>query len=494
MSLSLRARLTLAYGGSFATILILIFVTLHRILGPQLLGDLDRQLNAYTRNVADDIATANAYADRTVIERIVKRNASRALPERPLFTIVKVEGLTSPIRDQAVRIDPGLMTALSNDAVASDEAQSRSVNVAGNSDVRVRTILIRLNDEVIGTVQAGRSEVGVEDTLDLLQRMLLIQGGLGIALALALGYLVANQGLRPLKRVVALAQRIHAGRLDERLNIKYGPHEVVEVASTFDGMLARIYEQFDQQRRFVADVSHELRTPLTALRGNIDVLLLDPDLPEDVAAQLRLVSAECARLIRLSTNLLLVAQAEMDRPPDRREVDLHELCIEVFHQMRDAKPGVAVRLVHEDQVRVIGDRDRLKQLLLNLVDNAIKYTPAGGNVAIGLHREPGWARIEVRDTGIGIPKEQQDKIFQRFYTVDQKTDRTVKGAGLGLSIVDWVVKTHDGQISLDSAPGEGTLFTVRLPSMEREPAPDDDTAGDDFDAIEQERSAPVTAV
>jgi signal transduction histidine kinase len=319
--------------------------------------------------------------------------------------------------------------------------------------------------------------------------MLLIQGGLGTALALVIGYGVAAQGLRPLKRVIALAQRIHAGRLDERLNMAQGPREVVEVADTFDGMLGRIREQFDQQRKFVADVSHELRTPLTALQGNIDVLLLDPTLPADVAMQLRLVSAECARLIRLATNLLYVAQAELDRPPDRREVDLHELCIEVFHQMRDIKPGVAVRLAHEDQAQVIGDRDRLKQLLLNLVDNAIKYTPAGGTVSLGLHRELDSVKIVVTDTGIGIPEDRREAIFQRFYTIDQRTDRTVKGAGLGLSIVDWVVKSHDGTIEVDSEPGKGSTFTVTLPAPEGELLAEDEPAEPAPEAVDAKSEA-----
>jgi signal transduction histidine kinase len=271
-----------------------------------------------------------------------------------------------------------------------------------------------------------------------------------------------------------------------------GPREVVEVADTFDDMLGRIREQFDQQRKFVADVSHELRTPLTALQGNIDVLLLDPTLPADVAEQLRLVSGECARLIRLSTNLLYIAQSDLDRPADRREVDLHELCLEVFHQMREVKPGVTVRLVDEDQAHVIGDRDRLKQLLLNLIDNAIKYTPAGGSVSIGLHREADAAVIVVKDTGIGIPKDKLELIFQRFYTVDQKTDRTVKGAGLGLSIVDWVVRSHDGTIRVESDLGQGTTFTVRLPAVGGEPLPEEDGGETVVDEAESPETIPTT--
>jgi heavy metal sensor kinase len=470
---SLRARLTLAYGLSFAAILILIFVSLHRILGANLLADLDSELNTFTQDIAETVGRGGLDRQASV-QKAVDLRIRSALFERPLFTYVTDRDGSVKATDRNTNVDRDKLRQLADEAIRTGEATSSSVQSNDGGSIRVRTVPIITRDGILGTVQAGRTEQSIENALSALERMLLIQGTLGAALALVIGYGVATQGLRPLKRVMAVAQRIHAGRLDERLNMSQGPREVVEVAATFDGMLGRIREQFDQQRKFVADVSHELRTPLTALQGNIDVLLLDPTLPADVAEQLRLVSAECSRLIRLATNLLYVAQAELDRPPDRREVDLHELCIEVFHQMRDIKPRVTVRLVHEDQARVIGDRDRLKQLLLNLVDNAIKYTPAGGTVSLGLHREAGVARIVVRDTGIGIPADKLEAIFQRFYTIDQRTDHTVKGAGLGLSIVEWVVKSHGGTIEVQSEPGTGSTFTVRLPSIESDLPPDDD--------------------
>ncbi len=477
MPLSLRARLTLAYGGTFAVILLLIFISLHRILGANLLGDLDRELDGYSREIAESWSLAG---DQNV-QRVVDRVTRSAVPEVPLFTLVtKTDGRRLGFT-RVINVDVSELRTLADEAIRTGESFSTSIRLRNGTDARIRTTIVVTPGGILGTVQAGRSEISVENALDALERMPLVQGSLGSALALVIGYGVATQGLRPLKRVVALAQRIHAGRLDERLNLTQGPREVVEVASTFDGMLGRIREQFDQQRKFVADVSHELRTPLTALQGNIDVLLLDTTLPPEVADQLRLVSAECTRLIRLATNLLYVAQAELDRPPDRRPVDLHELCIEVYHQMRDIKPGVAVRLAHEDQAQVIGDRDRLKQLLLNLVDNAVKYTPVGGNVSIGLHRDQDAARIVVKDTGIGIPKEQRERVFERFYTVDQKTDRTVKGAGLGLSIVDWVVKTHDGTIAIESEVGAGTTFTVRLPAIGAELLAEEEAGADGND-------------
>ncbi len=464
MPLSLRARLTLAYGGSFAIILIVIFVALHRILGASLINDLDRQLDAFARDIAQEATRAEGPLDPELTATLLDRVYTARLPEQPGFVVVASRAAQKEVISGRTAVDPEDLKRLRDAVFESGQGTYDSVPLPGGVSIRVRTLpLILREGTVLGVVQAGQSEQTIDTALSKLERMLIIGGGIGFAGALILGYVVTSQGLKPLKDVVSLARRIHARRLDERLGLAHGPREVRELADTFDAMLGRIREAFDQQQRFVADVSHELRTPLTALRGNIDVMLLDPTLPPDVVQQLRLVSAECSRLIRLSSNLLYIAQAELARPPDRRPVDLDVLCLEVFHQMRDIKPGVAVRLAHEDQVTIVGDRDRLKQLLLNLTDNAIKYTPAGGSVSLALHREPGWARITVKDTGIGIPPDKKELIFQRFYTVDQRTDRAVKGAGLGLAIVDWVVKSHEGTIELESEAGKGTTFTVRLP-------------------------------
>lgn len=490
MPLSLRARLTLAYGGSFAGILLLLFVSLHRILGAGLMSDLDRQLDAYARDIGTQAANSDNFDDPAFINDVIEHASEAALPNSPLFTVVwnaaRPDSPPGVFPARSVNVDPNDLRRLSDAAMAAGEASSETIQFSGSdANIRVRTIPVQTRDgRIVGTIQAGESQGSVDSALTQLERMFLIGGGLGTLLALVLGYVVATQGLRPLKRVMGLANRINARRLDERLAMTHGPREVRELARTFDAMLSRIREAFDQQQRFVADVSHELRTPLTAMRGHIDVLLLDPDLPEELAGELRLISAECSRLIRLSSNLLYIAQAELERPPDMRPVELDVLCLEVLHQMQDTKPGVAVRLVHEDQATVIGDRDRLKQLLLNLLDNAIKYTPAGGSVSLSLSREAGWARIVVADSGVGIPADQTDKIFRRFYTVDQRLDRTVKGAGLGLAIVDWVVQSHHGTIEVDSEVGKGTTFAVRLPLPAGEPEEEEEAPEHELEPAE----------
>ncbi len=174
------------------------------------------------------------------------------------------------------------------------------------------------------------------------------------------------------------------------------------------------------------------------------------------------MSTEAERLIRLTSNLLYLAHAEAGRELDRRPVELDVLCLEVYGQTKDLRSDVKYQLGNEDQVTVVGDRDLLKQMLLNLVDNSLKYTPAGGEITLSLYRDESTARVEVRDTGPGIEPDQIPLIFNRFHRAKGR-DRSKGGAGIGLAISDWIVKAHDGKIAVESEPGKGAAFTVFLP-------------------------------
>jgi signal transduction histidine kinase len=226
-------------------------------------------------------------------------------------------------------------------------------------------------------------------------------------------------------------------------------------------MLARLERAFQDQRNFLLDVSHDLRTPLAALRGNIDVLLMRGDLDEDTRAQLEHMSAETGRLIRLTTNLLYMASADSGRQAERRPVELDVVCLEVYRQVKDLRTDVGVRLGQEDQLTVIGDRDLLKQMVLNLAENAVKYSPREGKVTLSLYRSNGSARITIEDNGPGIPADQLPHIFERFYRGNNRGK--TGGSGLGLAIASWVAQAHGGNIDVESEPGRGSTFSVVLP-------------------------------
>jgi signal transduction histidine kinase len=231
----------------------------------------------------------------------------------------------------------------------------------------------------------------------------------------------------------------------------------------FNETLERLERVFETQRRFMADVSHELRTPLTVIRGNMDLIRRTGHAD---AESLEAVVSEVDRMTRMVQDVLLLAQAESGKLPLGRElVELDTLMLEVFAQAKLLAQGrQEVRLGQEDQARVVGDRDRLKQVLLNLVANAVAYTPPGGVVTMSLACVGGWCRLTISDSGPGIPKDELPHIFERFYRVDRARTRSAGGgAGLGLSIAYWIVRMHEGRIEVASEEGRGTTFSVWLP-------------------------------
>lgn len=285
---------------------------------------------------------------------------------------------------------------------------------------------------------------------------------LGLLIALAAGWWIARAALRPINRISRTVHAIgHSGDLSRRLNFVGPEDEVGRLAETFDDMMGRLEKVFETQRRFVADASHELRTPLTAIRGNADLMTKAP--PEDREIMLTAIRRESERMTRLVSDLLLLAEADVaEQPVEMRPVDLDELVIDVYHAARlIADDKVTVLLEETDSVCVLGDVDRLKQLLLNLTDNAVKFTPPGGTVSLGVSREVEHAVLRVSDSGVGIAPEEQAAIFERFYRVD--TARSKRGSGLGLSICAWVTRSHGGTIDVSSEPGKGSTFRVRLP-------------------------------
>jgi heavy metal sensor kinase len=284
-----------------------------------------------------------------------------------------------------------------------------------------------------------------------------------VFLAVLGGGVLVRRGLRSLEEMATMAEGITAHRLDQRLALRAPPREVRRLADTFNAMLDRLHAAFAAQRRFVADASHELRTPLTTIRGRSEVLLLSPTLDAETREGLVMIRDEAGRMGRLVANLLLLARGDAARAIDQRPVELDVLLLEVARQARALAQGVTVTISHEDQVLVLGDADLLKQLLLNLVDNALTYTPPGGHIDLALSVVDGQARLAVHDTGIGIAPGELSHIFERFYRLDQARSRHSGGAGLGLAIARWIAEAHGGRIEAESAVGQGSTFTVVLP-------------------------------
>jgi signal transduction histidine kinase len=317
---------------------------------------------------------------------------------------------------------------------------------------------------VIAVLEVFQKESNYSEIQSAFKLILLLAIPLGLVIALLAGWWITRAALRPIDRMSRTVARIAESRDLSRRVHSVGPNdELGRLAHTFDHMMDRLEQAFEQQKRFVADASHELRTPLTAIRGNADLMRYAP--PDEREICIASIRREAERMSRLVADLLLLAEADADQHALHiQPVDLCDLMIDVHRSAELISAGkVEVLLEPAEDVTVMGDADRLKQLVLNLVDNAVKFTPRGGRVTLSLYAEPTGARIEVADTGVGIPREERDAIFSRFYRVEES--RSTRGSGLGLAICAWVVAAHGGEINLDSEPGRGTRFIVRLPAQ-----------------------------
>jgi heavy metal sensor kinase len=272
--------------------------------------------------------------------------------------------------------------------------------------------------------------------------------------------------LAPIDKLTRLARRISAEDLSQRLNLPASDDEVGRLASTFDEMISRLDGAFRRQRQFTADASHELRTPLTVMKGQIEVALQSDRDAESYRQVLRTTNEEVDRMIRLVGSLITLARADAGAIPIAREpVNLGDLAASAVEQMRPLAQQKELTLtVEPDRSTVLqADQDLLLQLLLNLLDNAIKYTQPNGAVTVGWGTGNNAVQLWVKDTGAGIPSEHLPYVFDRFHRVDKARSRADGGAGLGLSICRWVAEAHGGSISVESTPGHGSTFMVTLP-------------------------------
>ncbi|MCC6791491.1 MAG: HAMP domain-containing protein [Thermomicrobiales bacterium] len=309
---------------------------------------------------------------------------------------------------------------------------------------------------------------------DLLRlRVLLVAVVLGTTtLAAGIGWFLAAKAMQPVDRMTRAAQAIGgAADLSERVPVPQQHDEIGRLALTFNQMLGRLQQAFATQRQFLADASHELRSPLTAIRANVETVRrgVDTD-PADRDETLRIVEREVDRMGRLVDDLLTLARADAGQEPLRERLSLDELLLEVYHQQRALAGRVRLIVGEFEPVEIDGDPDRIKQLLLNLIDNALRHTPVGGTVTLDLTHTDHEARIRVRDTGAGIAPEHLPHIFERFYRIDSARSREAGGTGLGLAISREIAETHGGRIEVESTLGAGTTFTVILPTPKAAPA------------------------
>jgi len=295
-----------------------------------------------------------------------------------------------------------------------------------------------------------------------------------VILASAGGYFLARKNLSPVADMTARADRISESTLHDRLAVQNPADELGRLATTLNRLLDRLDLAFERQRRFIADASHELRTPLAILQGESEVALSNPSrTPEEYHESLSVLQHEARRLTRIVEDMFTLSRADAGQyPVNRRELYLDELVAECAHSVRTlaAAKSITFSVESSGELPFSGDESLLSRMLLNLLDNAIKYTPNGGEVTVSARSTPAGPQITVANNGAGIPQEFHSRIFERFFRADQARTRanatagSAGGAGLGLSIARWIAEAHRGTLTLTRSDASGTVFTVTLPA------------------------------
>jgi heavy metal sensor kinase len=456
-TLSLRLRLTLWYSAVLAFVLFFFGTAVYQLVGLILINQVD-----------GNILAAKSEVERVLVVGRVLNNQILLTPQLDELvsgasTFIQVWRADGSLAAQSEELENSKVSvALDQGGLQDSQGIGRTVKFRSRS-LRVFTYPIYAEQELVGYLQIATPLWQIENTLNTLLVILVGGGVAAVLLAAMIGWLSASRALRPINAITQTALQIsRADDLSRRIVVKNPNDEVGRMSIAFNETLERLERQFNAQRRFLADVSHELRTPLTAIRGNVELMqrmgVADPESLQDIRS-------ESERMTRLVGDLLVLAQADSGNLPlERKPVDLDALLLEVCREVQVLASHLHVSVSEIDQARVIGDRDRLKQLVLNLVTNAIKYTPEGGRVTLGLGQVKNWARLTVTDTGIGIPPDELPRIFDRFYRVDKARSRAMGGAGLGLSIAQRIAQMHSGRIEAASeGVNKGTTFALWLP-------------------------------
>ena len=459
---SLSFRLVAWYAGVLTGVFVLLgaltIFFLQRYLEANLLDTQERR----ARQIAGTLISAASRADEGALPPEVDKLYSPVASER-FIRITRADGqvvyLSGPPKDE--HYDPARVPP----AAAGEHTRKVRLPGAGGS-LLIAAIGATGADGTPYLVEVGAS--GAATAATLTRVLLMLGAGLSIAVCVAVGggFTLVRRSLAPVALMAAKAEAITQHNLSERLPAVDSGDEIERLAVSLNLMISRLETAIDGSKQFVADASHELRTPLTVMRGELESLAQDTQLPRETREALGSVLEEVLRLAEIVEGLFALSRldaGEAHAPWQR--FDLGELAATTAGQMsllaEDKHVGVTCELTPD--VTVAGDRARLKQVIVNLLDNAIKYTPAGGHVSLSVKRDGAFAILEVADDGIGIPEDALPHVFKRFYRVDGSRSREQGGAGLGLSIVESICMAHDARVEVHSTAGKGSTFRIRAP-------------------------------
>ena len=433
---SFRAQLTALYLAFFSLLFILFSIFLY--------SELSRSL---TTRLEDTLASEAETAAVLFPDELQEMNGDAPAAAREVIGELKVHGDFVTIREGG-----RVLAASPQSAPGPREPSATRTVKAGGRSYQV-------------TVSAPLDAIDAE--LTVVRRTIFIALPLLLALAGLGGYALATRSLRPLGWMAEQARRITGSNLETRIEIPDAAEELAVLVASFNELLSRLDQSFDTMRRFVADASHELRTPISVIRGETDVALSQQRSPAEYRDSLAIVLDESRRLSRLVDDLLNLARADAGHVHlQTHDFYLNELladCCRSVQGLASAR-GITLECRAGNDLQFTGDELLLRRLLVNLLDNAIRYTPSGGQVTAALEAGTATVQLSVSDTGIGIAPTDAARIFERFYRSGESRNRQDGGFGLGLAIVRWIAESHRGTVECASELGRGSTFTVTLPN------------------------------
>ncbi len=459
----LRVRLTLWYGSALAVVLIIFSITIYAITARNLRDAVDQSL--------EETATTavRSLEERGFLPLIDEEELLSQFPELAridkFFQIFSPSG-TITIRSPNIKQHEVPLSRAALEATFKGHTIFESAKYPNEPPLRLISVPIIYRGNLLYIVQVGASMESVDETLQRFLVLLTVAIPIALAVSLAGGWFLAGRALRPVDAITLAAQRIAAGDLSQRLTMSAGPDEIGRLVGTFNAMIGRLDTSFRQIRQFTSDASHELRTPLTVMKGETELVLRRPRPIEDYQTVLESNLEEIDRMTHIVDELLFLSRADMGEVKmESLPVSLESLVEDIHRQAtllgQDRNIDVVLGTIMPAVVQ--GDELRLRELLLNLVENAVKYSHPGGKVEVSLINDGHQARLSVTDHGIGIAPEDHQRIFDRFFRTDVARAHTKKGTGLGLAICAWIAEAHKGRVEVKSQVGQGSTFTVVLP-------------------------------
>ena len=462
VNLPIKWRLTIWYGA----VLSLILVGFASGIFIYFKNSLQESIDTKIRSIGEVLSSSMTDSHNTSVFGNFERYLENVLGKKP-------KGKFIQIMDSSGRIG-AKMSDIEGEALPTSfstlERAMRGEVVYETTDrtkprLRMITIPIIENKKVTSVVQVGTSLEEFDETIKKLLLIMIISIPSSICVTIVVGYFMAKKALRPVDQIRRAAVKISSSNLDERIDVSGRRDELGRLAETFNAMIDRLKDTFQRINQFSIDVSHELKTPLTILKGETEVALRKEREKQDYQVLLKSNLEEIDRMSCIIDDLLLLSKADTRKIKlDVEEVSLRDLILDVCMDMKVVadKKNVELEANELEDIRLKGDELKLRRMLLNIVENAIKYSHAGGRVRVSSHANNGYANIYVKDNGIGISEMDIKYIFDRFYRADRSRKRA-SGSGLGLSISRWIAEAHQGGIEVETQPAQGSMFTIKLP-------------------------------